>query len=150
MIYQYKVMCCCECCISTKSMHYSLLTWHFWGDSSGAFQCSTPLVTPPPPPNTPHRLSVKGAHIEPFHLCRGIRTVQTSTPAPFSSTEPLDTCKPVWFATQSYVDSSGIFHTGSPSVTFVSWPGIPHRGDIYTASPPRTRQPRVLTYQQST
>ena len=24
---QYKVMCSCECCISSKIMHYSLLTW---------------------------------------------------------------------------------------------------------------------------
>ena len=27
MIYQYKFMCCCECCISTKIMHSSVLKW---------------------------------------------------------------------------------------------------------------------------
>ena len=26
---QYKVRCGCECCISTKSIHYSLLTWKY-------------------------------------------------------------------------------------------------------------------------
>ena len=25
---QYKVMCGCECCISSKSIHSSLLSWH--------------------------------------------------------------------------------------------------------------------------
>ena len=30
MSYQYKVMCGCECCISAKSMHSSLLTWRYF------------------------------------------------------------------------------------------------------------------------
>ena len=28
MTYQYNVMCGCECCISVKIMHSSLLLWH--------------------------------------------------------------------------------------------------------------------------
>ena len=82
MIYQYKVMCCCERCISDKSMHYSLLTWHFWGDSSVAFRPSTPLVTPPPPP-TQHPQPTGVMNGEDFHSSsifqyRAVRHVQTS------------------------------------------------------------------------
>ena len=107
-----------------------------------------------PPPPTSHlrrRLPAEGVHIDPFRLCRGRRTVQKSTPAsPSSRIDPLDTCLLVWFATWSYVGSSGRFHHGFPSATPRSWIGSPRREDIYAASTPQIWQPGALSTWQNT
>ena len=111
---------------------YTILEPRRGSTSGGASRRSPPLATPLPYTSAAVSPSRESKLSRPSSPER--RTAQKNTPAtPFPQVESLDTSKPPWFATWSYVDSFEKSHHGFPSALPKSRLGAHRREDTYAA-----------------